>query len=123
MTRRGSISTFAFFRRTIMRTPTKLARLKGQLAAHRHALDALNTATRELHKTLNRIVGAVGERTPTSATKRASKEPRPKRSGGAASAPPENGMPGGRRTVPAKSRNASDRALASALERHWGNLF
>jgi hypothetical protein len=121
------MSTFAFFRRTIMRTPTKLARLKGQLSAHRHALDALNTATRELHKTINGIVGAVEERTPTSATKRASKEPRRKHSGGAASAPPREGMPGdgipgGRRTVHAKSRHASDRALA-ALERHWGNLF
>ena len=115
-----------------MSTPTKLARLKRQLSAHRQAMDALNTATRRLHQTLGAIiVTAEGRQRSTPVKARASTAARPKGSGGAASPPANNGTAASetrthgrrRRLAPASRQEDLDRALAAALERHWGNLF
>jgi hypothetical protein len=123
MSPRDLINTCSFFRRITMPTAPKLVRLKRQISAHRQALKALNAATSQLHQTLAGIIGAVdGQRSPA-LQKRPAKAPKQKHFGGAAPVRAAGRIGRSGSPTPAKRSDESDRAMAAALERHWGNLF
>ena len=105
----------------------QLARLKSQLAAHRRSLNELAASTRRLHELVNGVIDESRSNETKAPAKRTSSEPKPKRSGNSlASATVRRGATSKRLASPTKQgteRRASRQKLATALERHWGNLF
>jgi hypothetical protein len=101
-----------------MPASVKWARLKGQLSAHRKAVNALAAATRQLHQALDGILGAADGPAPPSSRRR--KDPPPPRPG-------EDGVSKRARNRTPSRRGATDPPTdptrTAALERHWGNLF
>jgi hypothetical protein len=103
--------------RNTMSTTSEIARLKGHLSAQRQAISALATATRRLHRTMERIITAAEVRNGAATNGWPMKGPKQKNSIGFV-APPASP----KRAKAAKSRPA-DRLPQASLERHWGNLF
>ena len=105
----------------------QLARLKSQLAAHRRSLNELAASTRRLHELVNGVIDESQGNETKAPAKRTSSEPRPRRSGNSlASATARPAASSKRPASPTKQgvkRRATRQRLATALERHWGNLF
>jgi hypothetical protein len=105
----------------------QLARLKLQLAANRRSLNELAASTRRLHELVNGVIDESHSNESKGSAKRTSSEPKPKRSGNSLASATARRAASSKRLASSTKQDLERRAirqkLATALERHWGNLF